>query len=196
MTAPAKINFKLYQGSTFGEVLRWESSTKVYEPITGITKSAPLVVGVSAVDIPVGWRVKFTNISGMTELNNSDNYHIVTDKTSEDITINAVNSLGYKEYVSGGIVEYNKPVDMADTTARMQLRAKLDDPTVIQELTTENGYIILDDVAKTITLTIPASITAGYTFSTAVYSLEVISSGGQVTPFANGTITLVKEVTR
>lgn len=196
MTAPAKINFKLYQGSTFGEVLRWESATKVYKPITGITKSAPLVVSVNAVDIPVGWRVKFTNISGMTDLNSSDTYHIVTDKTAESITINAVNSLGFKEYTSGGVVEYNKPIDMADTTARMQLRAKLDDATIIQELTTENGYIVLDDVAKTITLTIPATITAGYTFSTAVYSLEIISSGGQVTPFANGTITLVKEVTR
>lgn len=196
MTAPAKLNFKLYQGSTFGEVLRWESSTKVYEPITGITKSAPLVVSTNAIDIPVGWRVKFTNIAGMTELNSSDTYHIVTDKTNSAITINTINSLGFKDYISGGVVEFNKPVDMADTSARMQLRAKIDDPIVIQELTTQNGYIILDDIAKTITLNIPATITAGYNFSSAVYSLEIVSSGGQVTPFANGTITLVKEVTR
>lgn len=196
MTAPAKINFKLYQGSTFGEVLRWESSKKVYEPIIGITKSAPLVVGVNAVYIPLGWRVKFTNIAGMTELNSTDTYHIVTEKTIDSITINAVNSLGFKDYISGGIVEYNEPIELAGTTARMQLRAKLDDLIVIQELTTENGLIILDNISKTITLNIPASITAAYTFSTAVYSLELISSGGQVTPFANGTITLVKEVTR
>ena len=196
MTAPAKINFKLYQGSTFGEVLRWESSVKVYKPITGITKSAPLVVSVDAVDIPVGWRVKFTNISGMTDLNSSDTYHIVTEKTINSITINSVNSLGFKEYVSGGVVEYNDPINLADSSARMQLRAKLDDPAVIQELTTENGLILLDNVSKTITLNIPAATTAAYTFSTAVYSLEIISIGGQVTPFANGTITLVKEVTR
>lgn len=196
MTAPAKLNFKLYQGSTFGEVLRWESSTKVYEPIISITKSAPLVVSVNAVYIPVGWRVKFTNISGMTDLNSSDTYHIVTDKTIDSITINAVNSLGFKEYTSGGIVEYNQPVELTGSTARMQLRAKLDDTAVIQELTTENGLIVLDNVSKTITLNIPAATTAAYTFSTAVYSLEIISSGGQVTPFANGTITLVKEVTR
>ena len=29
MTSPVKLNFKVYQGSTFKEVLRWESSTKV-----------------------------------------------------------------------------------------------------------------------------------------------------------------------
>lgn len=196
MTAPAKINFKLYQGATFGEVLRWESSNKIYQPIIGIAKSAPLVVTVNAIDIPLGWRVKFTNIVGMTDLNSSDTYHVVTDKTIESITINAVNSLGFKEYISGGVVEYNEPINFSGSTARMQLRTKLDDPVVIQELTTENGYIVLDNVSKTITLNIPAEITANYTFSTAVYSLEIISNGGQVTPFANGTITLVKEVTR
>lgn len=196
MTAPAKINFKLYQGSTFGEVLRWESSTKVYKTISAITKSAPLTVTAVAHEVPVEWRVKFTNITGMTDLNSSDIYHQVTAVTADTLTINAVNSLGFKEYVSGGVVEYNKPVDLAGYTARMQLRLKIDDATVIQELTTENGLIVLDNIKKTITLNIPAATTAAYTFSSVVYSLELASSGGQVTPFCNGTIILVKEVTR
>lgn len=196
MTAPAKLNFKLYQGATFGEVLRWESSTKVYKPITAITKSAPLVITAIAHAVPVEWRVKFTNISGMTDLNSTDMYHQVTGVTADTITINSVNSLGFKEYVSGGVVEYNLPVDLTGYTARMQIRAKIDDPVVIQELTTENGRINISNVSKTITMNIPAATTAGYTFSTAVYSLEMISSGGQVTPFCSGTITLVKEVTR
>jgi len=196
MTAPAKLNFKLYQGATFGEVLRWESSTKVYVPITAITKSAPLVVTAPEHAIPVEWRVKFTNISGMTDLNSSDNYHQVTEVTTNTMTINSVNSLGFKEYVSGGIVEYNKPIDLTGFTARMQIRSKIDDPIVIQELTSENAMINISNITKTITINIPATITAGYTFSTAVYSLEMVSSGGQVTPFCNGSITLVKEVTR
>jgi hypothetical protein len=196
MTTPAKINFKLYQGSTFAEVLRWESSVKVYVPITGTTNSAPLVVTAPNHGVPQDWRIKFTNIVGMTDLNSQENYYQATSVTANTIIINDVNSLGFKPYVSGGIVEYNKPIDMTGFTARMQIRVKITDTAVIQELTTENGYITISNVNKTITLNLPAAITAGYTFNSAVYSIEMISSGGQVTPFCNGTITLVKEVTR
>lgn len=196
MSAPAKLNFKLYQGSTFNEILRWESSIKVYKPITAITKSAPLVVTSAAHGVPLEWRVKFTNIAGMTDLNSTETYHIVTSKTTDTITINNVNGLGFKDYISGGIVEYNTPIDMTGYTARMQLRSKLDSSTIIEELNTENGKIVIDNVNKTIKLIISADNTSAYTFSSAVYSLELISSGGQVTPFANGIITLVKEVTR
>jgi hypothetical protein len=196
MSTPAKINFKLYQGSTFNEVLRWESSVKSYVPITAIAKSAPLVVTAPNHGIPVEWRVKFTNISGMTDLNSSETYYQVTSTTTDTLTINEVNSLGYKEYTSGGVVEFNTPINLTGFTARMQIRAKIDSTDVILELTSENGYISISNVTKKITLLIPAEITAELTFSTAVYSLELISSGNQVTPFCTGSITLVKEVTR
>lgn len=196
MTTPAKINFKLYQGSTFSEVLRWESSVKTYVPITGISNSAPLVVTAPNHGVVPEWRVKLTNISGMTDLNSTETYHQVTGVTSSTITVNAVNSLGFKPYISGGVVEYNTPVNLNGFTARMQIREKVSSSTVILELTTTNGYININNVTKTITLDIPASVTAQFAFSSAVYSLELVSSGGQVTPFCEGTITLVKEVTR
>lgn len=196
MSSPARINFKIYQGSTFNEVLRWETSVKTYIPITAITKSAPLVVTAPAHGVPQEWRVKFTNIVGMTDLNSSENYYQATSVTQDTITINSVNSLGFKEYTSGGIVEYNTPTNLTGYSARMQIRANLNDTTVIQELTSENGMINISNINKTITLVIPATTTALYNFSTAVYSLEMISSGGQVTPFCAGTFTLVKEVTR
>ena len=95
MSAPAKLNFKVYQGSTFNEVLRWESSLKVYAPITTITRSAPLVITAPAHGIPVEWRVKFTNILGMTDLNSDTTYHQVSGTTEDTLTFNAVNSLGF-----------------------------------------------------------------------------------------------------
>jgi len=196
MTAPAKINFKIYQGSTFNETLRWESSTQVYVPITNIDKSAPLVVTAANHNVPVEWRVKFTNVGGMTELNNSDTYYQVTAATEDTITINAINSLGYKAYTTGGVVEYNQPIDLTGVVARMQIRARLEDATVLEELTTENGGIVIDNASKTIKLFLSALTTANYTFTSAVYSLEVITSGGQVTPFIQGSISLIKEVTR
>lgn len=196
MAAPAKLNFKIYQGSTFSEVLRWESSTKAYALVTGITKSAPVVITAPTHGIPVGWRTKITNVLGMKEINSSENYHVVTASATNTITINSVNSLGYTDYTSGGVLEYNMPVDLAGFTARMQIRDKLDSDTFIIELTTENSGIAINNTDKTITLNITATNTALFTFNTAVYSLELVSSGGIVTPFANGTLTLVKEVTR
>lgn len=194
--APTKINFKIYQGSTFKEVLRWESSTKVYAPITGINKSAPVVITAVGHTIPVGWRTKITNVAGMKEINSSDTYHIVTDVATNSVTINAINALGYTDYTSGGVLEYNAPIDLTGFTARMQIRAKLDDATVIHEMTTENSGIVINNTNKTIDLIIPAATTAEFTFKSAEYSLELVSGTGEVTPFAGGVITLIKEVTR
>ena len=196
MAAPSKVNFKIYQGSTFSEVLRWESSTKVYKPITGITQAAPIVITSVTHGIPTGWRFKVTNVTGMKEINSTETYHVATEVAADSITVNAVNSLGYAAYTSGGVVEYNAPIDLTGYTARMQLREKIDSETVIHELTTENSGISLNTSLYTINLTIPAATTAGFTFSQAVYSLELVSAGGVVTPFCNGTIALVKEVTR
>lgn len=192
---PSKINFRCYQGSTFSEVLRWESSRKIYKPITGISNAAPCVITSTGHGLPTGWRAKVTNVVGMTDINSTEVYHNITKLSADSIELNAVNSIGYKVYVSGGVLEYNEPVDLAGYTARMQLRAKLEDTVVIDELTTENLGILINNTDKTITLLISAADTTLYTFNSVVYSLELIN-GGVVTPFANGTITLVKEVTR
>lgn len=196
MAAPAKISFKCYQGSTFNEVLRYESDRKVYKPITAISQAAPCVLTSTAHGVPTGWRVKVTNAGGMVQINSADTYHIATKLTVDTIELNKVNSLGYTAYTSGGVIEYNAPVDLTGVTARMQLRAKIDDTAILDEYTTTNGQIVIDAVNSTITILVPAADTALYTFNSAVYSLELISSTGIVTPFANGVITLVREVTR
>lgn len=197
MTQPVKLNFKIYQGSTFSEVLRWESSKKIYKAITGITKAAPAIVTATAHGVPDGWRVKITNVGGMTEINSTEDYKIATYLTDNTIELNAINSLGYKAYTSDGVIEYNEPLDLTGYTARMQIREKLDSTTFIKELTTDVGEGIEIDTANfKISITISATDTAAFTFSSAVYSLELVSSTGIVSPLLNGTLTLVKEVTR
>jgi hypothetical protein len=195
MAAPVKLNFKIYQGSTFREVLRWESSTKTYVPITAITKTAPVVV--TAVDhgAPVGWRAKVTGVQGMKEINDAENYRTITAAAANTVTLNSINATNYTTYTSGGVLEYNTPVDLAGYTARMQIRPTLTSTTIIQELTTANGGVVIDNVLKTITILISASQTTVLNFSTAVYSLELVA-GTEVVPFCGGNVTLVPEVTR
>lgn len=194
MTAPIKLNLKVYQGSTFTEVLRWESGTKIYVPITGISKAAPMIVTAPGHSIPVGWRANISNVAGMKEANALTDI-IVTDTTSDTVTFNDINSLAYNAYTSGGILEYNEPVDLTGYTARMQIREKITSDTVIQELTTENGYIELDTILNRITIQLPASITQNFSFTNAVYSLELVKEQ-VVTPLLYGNVSLVAEVTR
>ena len=195
MAIPSKQNWKLYQGSTFTEVLRWESATKVYKTITNITQAAPMVVTAVGHGVPTGWRTKITNVGGMKDINSTSTYQIVTGTTTDTLTYNAINAVGFSAYTSGGILEYNAPTSLSGVTARMQIREKNTSITTIDELTTENGRIIIDDTLKTITISIPASITAAYTFKSAVYSMELVS-GAVVTPFISGNITLDTEITR
>jgi hypothetical protein len=87
-------------------------------------------------------------------------------------------------------------VDLTGYTARMQIRRTLLSQDFIIELTTENGRISIDAENGSITLTIDASDTAEFNFFTAVYDLEIESSGGIVTRIVQGKVTLSKEVTR
>ena len=196
MASPVKINFKMYQGSTFREVLRWESSTKVYAPITAISKSAPVTVTAPNHGCPVGWRARVVGAGGMKEINiATENYALVTDALVDQVTFNSINSLNYTQYTSGGVLEYNQPVALAGYSARMQLRSKISSPEVLLELTTENGGIEIDENLSTITLISQPAQTALLSFDMAVYSLELVA-GQEVVPFSVGNISLIKEITR
>lgn len=192
--APSKLNFKIYQGSTFSETLRWESATRVYVPITNISKSAPMVVIAANHGVPTGWRTRISNVVGMKEVNTTE-YIIASQVTPNTITYNSINALAYSTYISDGILEYNEPVDLSPYTARMQIREKLTSTEVIKELTTEAGGIVLDNENKTITITISAADTTAFVFKSAVYSLELVAQD-VVLPFIYGNLTLEAEVTR
>lgn len=195
---PAKINYKIYQGSTFTEAYRWESETKVYVPISAISKAAPCVITTSQNhSLPVGWRFRVVGAGGMKEINSTgENYYMASNTTTNTIEINSVNSLQYTAFTTGGVVEYNTPVDISSYSARMQIRESVDSTTVIHSATTANNQIVLDNTYKTITIDIPASATQEFTFSTAVYSVELYTTNGVVVPFLAGNLTLVPEVTR
>lgn len=196
MSSPIKINYKIYQGSTFQEQYRWESGTKIYKPITAITKSAPVELTVPDHGLKLGWRFRVTNVAGMKEINSgSESFYVASDTTVDTVKINSVNSLAFSAYTTGGVIEYNEPVDLTGYMARMQIREKVGSDVVIDELTTENGKIIIDAEDASIRIEIPASTTQNYNFTTAVYSLEIIRNS-VVIPFLVGNLTLQREVTR
>lgn len=191
---PAKVNLKIYQGSTFTEAFRWEGALITYLPITAITKTAPAVVTCTGILPPAGWRAKITGVVGMKEINSED-YRLVTATSGNTVTFNSINASSYNTYTSGGILEYNTPIDLANYTARLQMRPQLTSSTVLLELTTANGGIIIDNILKTITISITAAQTQALTFSNAVYSMELVKANDVIT-FITGSVSLVTEVTR
>ena len=196
---PAKISYRIYQGSTFQETLRWESETKQYAQISGITQAAPCVITTTSTHtIPLNWRIRVTGANGMKDINlaSTTDYYLVTSKTATTVTLNQVNSASYGAYTNGGIIEWNTPIPLAGYTAQMQIRESIDSTTVIHELTSSNGGISIDPINYTISFNIAAVTTASFNFDAAVYSCELTDNQGIVYPFLSGGITLIKEVTR
>lgn len=203
MSSPGVENFTILEGATFQRVLRWESPPIVYKTITAVTNSAPVSITATGHGIPNGWRVAITGVKGMTEINSrrtpptAADYHKATTVDANTFELNGVNSSDYNAYLSGGVVQYNTPVDLTGFTARMDIRANQQSTTPLLQLTTANGRIILNVGDSTITLLIDAPDTEGLSWTQGVYDLELIS--GDVTPVVtrllSGTITVSRNVT-
>jgi hypothetical protein len=190
MASPVKLNFQIYQGGTFKQVLRWESATKEYIPITGIAKSAPVAITAPQHNIPPGWRVKVLNAGGMKEIND-DTYHQATVVTENLIELNDVVSLNYATYTTGGVLEYNSPINLSGYTARLTLVENVNSTIPLYEVTSAEGGVVLDNINRTITINIPANDTKDFTFSKAIYELS-LQLGTEIIPFASGLIYLTK----
>ena len=90
------------------------------------------------------------------------------------------------------------PVDITGYTARMHIRDTIDATAFLLELTTEDSRITLGGTAGTILLAITAADTEAVTFTSGVYDLELVNTGGDgtVTRLTYGGVEVRPEVTR
>jgi hypothetical protein len=88
------------------------------------------------------------------------------------------------------------PVNLTGYTARMQARTSIEAPTPFIDLTNANGGVTLGGSAGTVTVTMTATQTAAITETVGIYDLELVSPGGIVTRFLQGTVVISREVTR
>lgn len=89
-----------------------------------------------------------------------------------------------------------QPIDLTGYTARMHIRATTDAATTITTMTTENARIVLGGTAGTISLYISDTDTAALTAGDAVYDLELVAPGGDVTRLLKGKVKIDADVTR
>lgn len=88
-------------------------------------------------------------------------------------------------------------VNLTGCTARMQIRRAVNDTTVLDTLTTENGKIeIHEPLNGKFKINIAAAVSTAYTFTSAVYDLEIIFTDQSVVRVIEGCVYAVPEVTR
>ena len=98
--------------------------------------------------------------------------------------------------VSSSVTSPTGLVNLTGYTADMQFRVSPYATSILYEASTANGAIVLGGATGTITITIPAVTTTGFTFRQAVYDLKMTSPGGVVTRLLAGSVTVSPEVTR
>ena len=88
-------------------------------------------------------------------------------------------------------------VNLTGCTARMQIRKSVNDLTVLDTLTTENLKLqIHEPLNGKFKIVIAANISTAYTFTSAVYDLEIVFMDGTVIRVIEGCLTAAPEVTR
>lgn len=85
-----------------------------------------------------------------------------------------------------------QPVDLTGYTASLQIRAFPLSTTILYDASAD---IVLGGTTGTITLTIDATDTAGFTWFNGVYDLILTNSGGFVTRLLRGKVTVSPGVT-
>jgi hypothetical protein len=89
------------------------------------------------------------------------------------------------------------PVNLAGYSARMMIRPSHPSATVLVSLTsTPAAGLVITDATGVVAITITDEQTAALEAGSAVYDLELESSGGQVTRLIEGDVTITPEVTR
>lgn len=93
--------------------------------------------------------------------------------------------------------EDGNAIVLTGATAKMQVRSTPDSDTVLVELSTDNGRIVITPLTGTIALNIPAVVTELLDApAEAVYDLEITDANSVVTRLLEGPVSITPEVTK
>lgn len=87
-------------------------------------------------------------------------------------------------------------IDLSGYSAAMQIRIVPEAEEVIDELSTDNGRIVIDAENGKLTLSFPHEVTEQYPAGQFFYDIEIVSADDEVTRILQGRIFINAEVTR
>lgn len=180
----------IQKGKTFTLVVRWETEPIVRKAITAVSLAtgAPRLT-VTSHGAPDGWRGMPYAVEGMKQLNDIG-YQSMTVIDANTIEFNSVtpvddNGRVWSAYTSGGFLMFYTPQSLFGYTARIDIKDKIGGTvwasSDVADAPKDIIDIVVNDAAKTITLSIPATDTAALTAKKGVADLELVSAGGVVT---------------
>ena len=102
----------------------------------------------------------------------------------------------FNELITWSTGAPSQPIDLTGCTAKMQVRSSITAPTILLELSSVNGAIVLGGSSGTIQLFLNPEQTASINWTSGVYDLEINFNANDTRKLLFGTVTVVQEVTR
>lgn len=198
----AEVDLQIAQGKTFTFAFRWASLPVKYAPIEDIPSTTPLRVTSTAHGIPDGWAVAIVSTEGLREVRAKNNpprtseYHTATLVDTDTVEFNTINAADHEPWAAGGYLQSYSPADLADFSARMQVRDRVGG-TVLHSLESPTS-ITLDNTSKEIRGVIGADVSADFSWTSGVYDLELYDPNDPTLVYliASGKVTVSAEVTK
>lgn len=196
---PIVQDLEIQQGATFDCKLQWCSADAVHKVISQVQVGLPTLVTASGHGLTATGPVWITSVRGPSDIN-TDGYRDCPPRTATVVDADTLaidfDSGLLPAYQSGGVLTYYPPLDLTGYTARMQVRPSVGSATVLIDLSTDAGGIVIDAANGIIERRLEASATAALTWSLGVYDLELTAPDGFTVRLATGRVTVSPEVTR
>lgn len=179
---------RIAQGTTYTQVFRWGVEPLVYKPVSALVSLTPLTLTATAHGLPANWSVAFANL-GFDELKadewppDADDFYEATTVDVDTVSFNEIDAGRLTgTYAAGASLAYMTPAPLAGASASFTVY----DASGTLVLTVA---AVLDDTAKTISVTISDTQTAALDVGSYTYALTA-TSGGVVTLLGTGDIDL------
>ena len=191
------------KGATYAFVTQWEQPSVRYAAITHVSSAAPVVITAPEHGLTDGWLFAVSCIKGGGSALNAKHapprnkdYFAAKVIDANTIEVNAVNGACWAAYISGGVVQFNAPVDLTGCTAVLQVReTDSTESAVLIELSSTAGEIEID-AAGSIKAIFSAESTSELSVSAAYFDMEITFPDGTVMAYPKTAIAFDSEITR
>lgn len=191
----------IVKGKTFEVGFCYASDELQYLEIEAMPKKAPVRLTLTQHNIPDGWPVRIECVSQPKELNTADDApYFVRVIDADTIEINSLNGHCWKPLSGGGLVIFNKPVDITGWEFRAQFKDKIGGTTLVKfssdPADAPDCMAFVDPSLSLFSLKMSAEKTALIDWKKAVYDAEAVTPAGEVYQVAGlSAVTIVDEVT-
>lgn len=196
MSLTPQFQIDIEQGSDFAHTFQWLTGGVFMAPIEVIEEGYPTIVTVTGhgLNTVSPHPVIISGVEGCPHLNSTDTGIALCTRIDDDTFSLPMTSVGDVWEPGTGEITYYKPKDILNYTARATIRKNWFTETIIHEMTTENGGIVLTVEDAGIQLNIAKEVTAAFGFKNAVYDVDLITSGGYQTRVFKGPAVLHRDV--